>query len=54
MIDRSGITYRFGTAVDAKVAMCLMTEAMPDVVGGASVPANVRRAERKVLVAARR
>jgi hypothetical protein len=52
MIDRSGITYRFGAAVDSRVATCLMMQAMPDVVGGASAPANVRRAERKVVVRA--
>jgi hypothetical protein len=52
MIDRSGITYRFGSAVDSKVATCLMMEAMPDVVGGSSAPANVRRAERRVIVRA--
>lgn len=50
IVDRSGITYRFGSAVDSKVANCLMMQAMPDVVGGASAPSGVRRAERKVLL----
>ncbi|HET8538640.1 MAG TPA: hypothetical protein VFL83_02090 [Anaeromyxobacter sp.] len=54
MVDRSGITYRFGSAVDSRVATCLMMRAMPDVVGGASAPAGVRRAERRVLVTAAR
>jgi hypothetical protein len=54
MIDRSGITYRFGSAVESKVAACLMMQALPDVLGGASAPADVKRAERKVIVAASR
>lgn len=54
MIDRSGITYRFGSAVDSSVATCLMMRALPDVLGGAAAPADVKRAERKVVVTASR
>lgn len=51
MIERSGITYRFGSATDRAVAYCLTMQAMPDVVGGVSAPAGVHRAERRVRLA---
>jgi len=54
MVDRSGVTYRFGAATDSSVAYCLMMEAMPDVVGAASAPAGVQRAERRVWLPAAR
>lgn len=52
MIDRSGITYRFGSATERAVSYCLSMQAIPDVVGGVAAPAGVRRAERRVRLAA--
>ena len=51
-IDSSGVTYRFGTAVDSKVAYCLMMQALPDLMATVSAPARVRRAERVVRIRA--
>lgn len=53
-IDPSGITYRFGSAVDSQVAYCLMMKALPDPMATISVPAHVRRAERTVRIPAAR
>lgn len=53
-IERSGVTYRFGSGTASAVAYCLMMEAMPDVVGGISAPEGVRRAERRVRLSAAR
>jgi hypothetical protein len=50
MVDQSGVTYRFGEAVDSAVAYCLMMEALPDVMAGAAPPAGVKRAERRVRI----
>jgi len=51
-IDPSGITYRFGSAVDSKVAYCLMMQALPDLMATISAPPHVRRAERTVRIRA--
>jgi hypothetical protein len=48
VVDRSGVTYRFGSAVDPRVAHCLMMQVMPDVMATASAPPGVQRAERTV------
>ncbi len=53
-IDPSGITYRFGSAVDSQVAYCLMMQALPDPMATISTPAHVRRAELTVRIPAAR